>query len=63
MQRPVVELSECILCELCAEVCPAVFRLNSLGYIEVLDLASYPQEEVDEVIKHCPADCIHWEED
>ncbi|MFZ2040891.1 MAG: ferredoxin, partial [Desulfobacterales bacterium] len=60
MQRPVVELSECILCELCAEVCPAVFRLNSLGYIEVLDLASYPQEEVDEVIKHCPADCIHW---
>ena len=63
MQRPVVELSECILCELCAEVCPAVFRLNSLGYIEVLDLASYPQVEVDEVIKHCPADCIHWEED
>lgn len=63
MRRPVVELSECILCELCAEVCPAVFRLNSLGYIEVLDLASYPQEEVDEVIKHCPADCIHWEED
>lgn len=63
MQRPVVELSECILCELCSQVCPSVFRLNSLGYIEVLDLPSYPQEEVDEVIKHCPADCIYWEEE
>lgn len=63
MKRPVVELSECILCELCSQVCPAVFRLNDLGYIEVLDLEAYPQADVDEVIKNCPADCIYWEED
>jgi len=27
----------------------------------VADLPSYPESEVDEAIKNCPADCIHWE--
>jgi len=62
MKIPVVELSDCILCGICVEVCPAVFRLNDAGYIEVIDGASFPAE-VDEAIKNCPADCIYWAEE
>jgi len=51
------------LCGVCVEACPAVFRLNAAGYIEVADLSDYPQKDVDEAIKHCPADCIYWQEE
>ena len=60
MKVPEVELSECILCEVCRESCPEVFRLNDLGFIEVADLDHYPEEEVDDAIRNCPASCIHW---
>ena len=60
MQVPVVELSECILCEICVELCPEVFRRNAAGYIEVVDLDVYPRKAVEEAIKNCPADCIAW---
>jgi ferredoxin len=63
MKRPVVELSDCIRCDVCVGVCPAVFRMNDAGYIEVIDLSAYPEDEVNEAIKNCPADCIHWEDD
>ena len=63
MKRPVVELSECIHCDVCVEACPAVFRLNQAGYIEVVDLDAYPAEEVDDAIRNCPADCIRWAEE
>ena len=62
MKIPVVELSDCILCGVCESVCPSVFRLCEAGYVEVLSLDHYPEEEVDEAIKNCPADCISWEE-
>ncbi|OIN96585.1 MAG: ferredoxin [Deltaproteobacteria bacterium CG1_02_45_11] len=61
MKIPVVELSECVLCGVCAEVAPSVFRMNDSGYVEIFDLTSYPESEVDEAIKNCPADCIAWE--
>ena len=61
MKIPVVELSECIVCGVCAEVAPVVFRLNDAGYIEVAELAIYPEPEVEEAIKNCPADCIYWD--
>jgi ferredoxin len=63
MKRPVVELSECIRCDVCVEACPAVFRRNQAGYIEVADLDAYPADEVDDAIRNCPADCIRWEEE
>jgi ferredoxin len=59
---PVVELSQCNLCEVCVEVCPVVFKLNEAGYIEVAELSVYPPAEVDEAIKNCPSDCIYWAE-
>jgi ferredoxin len=62
-RQPVIELSECIRCEVCVEACPEVFRLNGAGYVEILDLKRYPEETVNEAIKNCPADCIHWEDD
>lgn len=63
MKRPVVELSDCIRCEVCVEACPAVFRMNDAGFVEVADLSIYPEEEVNEAIKNCPADCIFWQDD
>jgi ferredoxin len=62
MKVPVVDLSRCSLCGACIEVCPNVFRLNDAGYIEVIELSSYPKTEINEAIKYCPEDCIYWEE-
>jgi ferredoxin len=62
MKRPVIELSDCIRCEVCVEVCPEVFRMNDAGFVEVVDLGAYPQEAVDDAIKNCPADCIFWQD-
>jgi len=61
MRHPTVDLSTCILCEVCVEVCPSVFRINDAGWVEVADLADYPESEVDEAIRNCPKDCISWE--
>ena len=50
MKAPIVELSECIVCGVCVETCPQVFRLNDAGYIEVIELAIYPEPEVNDVV-------------
>ena len=63
MKKPSVELSDCISCGVCVEVSPEVFRLNDAGYIEVTELETYPQNEVNEAIKYCPTDCIYWVEE
>ncbi len=63
MKQPVVELSDCILCEVCTSTCPSVFKLNDSGFIEVLPLDRYPEDEVDEAVRNCPADCIFWEDE
>ena len=61
MKAPVVELSDCIECGICVELSPEVFRMNEAGYVEVIDLSTYPQDAVDEAINNCPADCIYWD--
>lgn len=61
MRAPVIELSDCIRCGVCVEVCPDVFSETDAGYIQVADLAEYPEDQVEEAIKNCPADCIAWE--
>ena len=60
MKKPLVELSDCITCGVCAEVSPEVFRLSDAGYIEIAQLDTYPEDEVNEAITYCPADCISW---
>jgi len=62
MKKPAVDIGACTLCEGCIDVCPSVFIINHIGYIEVVDLDVYPENSVDEAIKYCPEDCISWEE-
>ena len=61
MKKPVIDLSDCILCGVCQDVCPEVFNLSAAGYIEVVEMLDYQRFCVDEAIKNCPADCIVWE--
>jgi ferredoxin len=61
MKKPIVDLSDCILCGVCEDVCPDVFRMNSAGYIEVTEMADYSRYDVEDAIKNCPAQCISWE--
>ncbi|MBW2583143.1 MAG: ferredoxin [Deltaproteobacteria bacterium] len=63
MQKPSVGLGDCIICGVCVEVSPEVFRLNDAGYIEVTESGTYPQDEVNEAIRYCPTDCISWQEE
>lgn len=63
MKRPVVDLSDCIRCGVCVDVCPEVFELTDTGFIQVLERSSYPEPCVEEAIRNCPDDCISWQED
>jgi len=63
MKIPAVDLSRCSMCGTCIEVCPLVFRMNEVGYIEVIELPFYPETDVNEAIKYCPEDCIYWEDE
>jgi ferredoxin len=62
MRQPAVDIGVCILCMGCVELCPEVFRQNDAGYIEVVEMAVYPEAAVNEAIKYCPVDCIAWED-
>jgi ferredoxin len=61
MRCPVVDLSTCILCEVCVAACPSVFSITDTGWVAVAELDRYPEEEVNEAINNCPKDCITWE--
>ena len=58
-----MDLSRCSKCGGCIEVAPEIFSFSeSGGYIEICDLDYYDRDEVEEAMKLCPEDCIHWEE-
>lgn len=72
---PVIELSECVLCDICVDLCPDIFIKNDSGYIEVSENTVnrlYDQsgmvidpvllEDINEVIRTCRGDCISWDE-
>ncbi|NVM20486.1 MAG: ferredoxin [Desulfobacterales bacterium] len=61
MKVPAIDLGECVDCDACLELCPTVFVRNDVCYIEVIELPGYPEEEVEDAIKNCLADCIIWE--
>lgn len=62
MKYPSIDLGLCSYCSGCIEIAPQVFRHNSAtGLMEVIELAEYPVDLVDEAIKNCPEDCISWE--
>jgi len=62
LKRPFIELSDCVLCDICTDYCPEAFRMNEAGFVEVVNLDEYPEKDVNEVIKTCRGDCISWEE-
>ena len=63
-RRPEIDLGACSRCGGCIEVAPEVFRFcEGSGFVAVCDLDYYDAELVDEAIKFCPEDCIHWVED
>jgi len=62
MKKPEIDLTNCILCEICTDYSPSVFRLNIAGFVEVLELEKYPEAEINEVIKNCPENCVFWVE-
>ena len=63
MKKPIVDLSDCTRCGVCIEACPEVFFMTDSGYIDVVDLENYSEEDVNEAIKNCPEDCIFWEDE
>jgi ferredoxin len=58
---PQIDLSRCVDCEACIEVCPEVFQRNEAGYIEVAEVTDCSEELIWEAIACCPRDCIEWE--
>lgn len=58
----IIDIGRCSECLGCLEIAPEAFRYNKdTGYLEVLDLDKYPLEKIEEAIRNCPKDCIHWE--
>ncbi len=56
----VVDETECTGCELCVDMLPAVFKMNNKGVSEVIDSVDSGENELQNVIDNCPAECIHW---
>lgn len=54
-----IDEDECIGCEACVEICPAVFSFDEdEGKARVIEGADGDEECVDEAIASCPAACI-----
>jgi ferredoxin len=61
VKSPVVDLGGCILCEICVELAPHAFEINDAGFVDVLALDDYADDDIHEAVKNCPKDCITWE--
>lgn len=57
-----IDQDECIGCEACVEICPAVFGFDEVeGKAHVINGTDADGACVDEAIASCPAACIHRE--
>ena len=58
-----VDRDGCIGCGLCAETCPAVFRMAGDGLSEVYSEPSAANEQdVNKAAEECPVSVIHTEQ-
>jgi ferredoxin len=60
---PIVDQDECTGDELCVEMCPEVFKMNDDGLAEVHNPTGASEDQIQECMDECPADCIHWKEE
>jgi ferredoxin len=58
-----IDLADCSRCAACVDAYPHLFRMSDAGFIEVIGRDTYPEDDVEEAIKYCPEDCIHWEDE
>jgi len=61
-RTPVVDQQVCISCNLCVDLVPEVFRLNSDGVAEVYNAAGAGEDRIQDAIDNCPVNCIAWED-
>ena len=66
MRKLVIDITDCVLCDICIEMCPKIFVKNQAGYIEIVenlteDILQQFKDDIDDVIKSCRGDCISWE--
>ncbi|EKD35556.1 MAG: hypothetical protein ACD_75C01860G0006 [uncultured bacterium] len=61
-EKVIIDQDECIGCEACVEICPAVFSFNDgEGKAYVNEDADAAEDCVDEAIASCPVQCISKE--
>jgi ferredoxin len=59
-----VDQDECIACETCVELVPAVFAMDpGSGKSTVIDPQGASEAEIQEAVDSCPVECIHWREE
>jgi len=64
MKKPVIDIGECVKCDICVDLCPSVFIMNDSGYIEITESETEcPEEDIEEAIRNCRGDCIEWDEE
>lgn len=56
-----IEQSECVACGFCAKIRPDFFALDEHGYAFVKKSPKVLDEELERLMKKCPASCILWE--
>lgn len=59
---PYVEKDECTSCVQCADNLPDVFRMDDDDLAEVHNPEGASEDDIQEEIDACPAECIHWKE-
>jgi ferredoxin len=62
-KRVYIDEEECIGCESCVSICEEVFGFNEdTGKAFVKLEEGGPEDQIQEAMDSCPAECIHWAE-
>ncbi len=74
LKKPVIDISECVLCDICSDMCPDVFIKNDAGYIEVVEniedrlydeqgnlINAVILDDIQDALQNCRGDCLSWE--
>lgn len=61
-RTPVIDQDACISCNLCVDLVPEVFRMNTDGVAEVYNATGAPEDKIQDAIDNCPVTCIAWED-